>query len=103
MYLSAGQTSDYIGARALLSTLPKAGSLLADRGYDADWFRNALTERDIQPCIPSRKGRKVAIAHDANLYRKRHRIENMFARLPAVSENFLRGGRNIKPRLTFAP
>ena len=81
MYLSAGQTSDYIGARALLSSLPKAGTLLADRGYDADWFRNALIERDIQPCIPSRKGRKTAVPHDANLYRKRHKIENMFARL----------------------
>ena len=71
MYLSAGQTSDYIGARALLSSLPKAGTLLADRGYDADWFRNALIERDIQPCIPSRRGRKVAIPHDADLDRKR--------------------------------
>ena len=36
MYLSAGQTSDYIRARALLPSLPKAGTLLADRGYDAD-------------------------------------------------------------------
>ena len=30
--LSAGQTSDYIGARALLSSIPQAGALLADRG-----------------------------------------------------------------------
>jgi hypothetical protein len=51
MYLSAGQTSDYIGAAALLSTLPKAGMLLADRGYDADLLRNALILLDIQPCI----------------------------------------------------
>ncbi|SDJ89954.1 hypothetical protein SAMN04244581_05030, partial [Paracoccus denitrificans] len=36
MFLSAGQTSDYIGARALLSSIPSAGALLADRGYDAD-------------------------------------------------------------------
>ena len=36
MFLSAGQTSDYIGARALLPTIPQAGALLADRGYDAD-------------------------------------------------------------------
>jgi transposase len=42
IYLSAGQTSDYIGAAALLSTLPKAGMLLADRGCDADLLRNAL-------------------------------------------------------------
>lgn len=81
MFLSAGQTSDYIGARALLSSIPQAGVLLADRGYDADWFRNALTERDIQPCIPSRKGRKPTIDHDKELYRQRHRIENTFAHI----------------------
>jgi transposase len=38
MYLSAGQTSDYIGAWRLQSSLPKAGTLLADRGYDATGF-----------------------------------------------------------------
>jgi transposase len=81
LYLSAGQTSDYIGARALLASLPQADTLLADRGYDADWFRNALKERDIRPCIPSRRGRKKAVPHDPDLYRQRHRIENMFARL----------------------
>ena len=81
MFLSAGQTSDYIGARALLSSIPQAGALLADRGYDADWFRNALIKLGISPCIPSRAGRNTAITHDAALYRLRHKIENMFARL----------------------
>jgi hypothetical protein len=47
MFLSAGQTSDYIGARALLHSIPKATVLLGDRGYDADWFRNALIEMGI--------------------------------------------------------
>lgn len=81
MFLSAGQTSDYIGARALLPTIPETGALLADRGYDADWFRNALTELGISPCIPSKLSRTVQIPHDAALYRLRHKIENMFARL----------------------
>ena len=81
MYLSAGQTSDYMGAAALLSSLPKATTLLADRGYDANWFRNALIDRGIQPCIPSRKNRLVQIPHDTVLYRQRHKIENMFARI----------------------
>ena len=81
MYLSAGQTSDYMGAAALLSSLPQATTLLADRGYDANWFRNALIDRGIQPCIPSRKNRLVQIPHDPVLYRQRHKIENMFARL----------------------
>jgi transposase len=79
MNLSAGQTSDYNGAAALLSTLPKAGALLADRGYDADLFRNTMISLDIKPCIPSRKNRKVAIPHDKTLYKTRHKIENMFA------------------------
>jgi IS4 transposase len=35
----------------------------------------------ISPCIPSRSGRKNPIPHDTDLYRKRHRIENTFARL----------------------
>ena len=81
MCLSAGQTSDYIGARMLLDALPPAGTLLADRGYDADWFHNALTVRGIEPCILSKANRKIPIAHDKILYRQRHKIENMFGRL----------------------
>lgn len=38
LFLTAGQISDYTGAAALLSTLPPAKALLADKGYDADWF-----------------------------------------------------------------
>ena len=37
-FMTAGQVSDYTGAAALLSSLPSADWLLADRGYDADWF-----------------------------------------------------------------
>ena len=75
MFLSGGQTSDYTGARALVGSLPKAQTLLADRGYDADWFREALVDMGIVPCIPARRGRKVPIHHDTDLYKKRHRIE----------------------------
>ena len=81
MYLSAGQTSDYTGAAGLVSGMPGVKVLLADRGYDADWFRNALMDKGITPCIPSKKNRKVQIKHDAILYKKRHKIENTFGRL----------------------
>jgi len=60
---------------------PDARVLLADRSYHADWFRNALKDKGISPCIPSRKRRKVAMPYDAELYKRRHRIENSFARL----------------------
>lgn len=49
MFPSAGQRSDYPGAMALLSSLPSAKSLIADRGYDVDWFRRALADRGIEP------------------------------------------------------
>lgn len=50
-FMTAGQVSDYTGAAALLDGLPKADWLLGDRGYDADWFRDALKEKGITPCI----------------------------------------------------
>src|SRR5580700_6088630 len=81
MLLSEGQMSDYKGAALMLSAMPKAKQLLADKGYDADWFRAALAKRRITPCIPSKANRKTAIPHDAILYKQRHKIENMFGRL----------------------
>ncbi|KAG1649463.1 hypothetical protein GQR58_029009 [Nymphon striatum] len=67
--------------RALLNCLPPAKHMLADRGYDADWYREALEEQAVKPCIPSRQGRKVQIPHDEIRCRKRHKIENCDARL----------------------
>ena len=81
MLLSEGQMSDYKGAALMIDALPRAQVLLADRGYDADWFRAALAERGIAACIPSKVNRKVPIPHDTVLYRQRHRIENMFGKL----------------------
>ena len=73
--------SDYKGAALMLPALPKAKELLADKGYDADWFRAALAKRGVAACIPSKSNRKVAIPYDALLYKQRHKIENMFGRL----------------------
>jgi transposase len=78
MLLSEGQMSDYKGAALMLPAMPKAKQLLADKGYDADWFRAALAKRRIAACIPSKSNRKTAIPYDAVLYKQRHKIENMF-------------------------
>ena len=81
MLLSEGQMSDYRGAALMLKAVPNAKALLADKGYDADWFRDALADRKITACIQSRANRKVPIPHDPVLYRKRHKIDNMFGKL----------------------
>ena len=80
-FITAGQVSDYTGAAALLSSLPDAEWLLADRGYDADWFREALIDIGITPCIPGRKSRSKTIKYDKRRYKRRNRIERMFGRL----------------------
>ena len=81
MLLSEGQMSDFKGAALMIAALPRAKVLLADRGYDADWFRTALAERGIAACIPSKANRKIPIPHDKQLYRLRHKVENMFGKL----------------------
>ncbi len=79
--LTPGHASDVKGAAILAPNLPAAEHLLADRGYDADWFRGHLKERGIKACIPPKKNRKQPIEFDKTLYRQRHKVENMFGKL----------------------
>ena len=81
MLLSEGQMSDYKGAALMIDALPKAGAMLGDRGYDADWFGDALQAKGITPCIPGRKTRTEPIRYDKRRYKRRNRIEIMFGRL----------------------
>jgi transposase len=93
-FMTAGEVSDYTGAVALLSHMPTAEWLLAasdslranrcratDRGYDADWYPEALKDKGIRVCIPGRKNRKKKIRFDRRRYKRRNRIEIMFGRL----------------------
>ena len=50
-FLSPGQMSDAMGALALLKALPPAKVLLADKGCDADWFREALEDIGIAATV----------------------------------------------------
>jgi transposase len=81
MLLTEGQMSDYKGAALMFASLPRAKTMIADKGYDGDWFRQALAARKTVACIPSKSNRKVAIPHDPVLYRQRHHIENMFGKM----------------------
>ncbi len=80
-FMTAGQASEYTGAAALLDDLPKAQWVLGDRGYDADWFRDALNAKGIEPCTPGRRSRNEPVRYDKRRYRRRSRIDIMFGRL----------------------
>ena len=82
MFLTAGQRSDYIGARALLSSLPEAKHMLADRGYDADWYREALeakyvSRRSIREIAAQRSSSEKAV--ESLLSRARQAFRETFA------------------------
>jgi transposase len=81
MLLTEGQVSDHKGARLMLKALPATKAMIADRGYDSDWFRQALAARGTAPCIPPTKSRKKPLDYDKALYRQRRKIENLFAKL----------------------
>jgi len=81
LLLTEGRVSDYRGAATVLPDLPDAKALIADKGYDSDRFRDALTDLEITPCIPGRANRKTPVPYDADLYKQRNRIERRFGRL----------------------
>lgn len=81
LFTTAGPISDYTDASALPDSFPAAQWMLEDPGYDADWFRDALEEKGIRPCIPGRKSRGKPVKYDRRKYKQRNRIELMFGRL----------------------
>lgn len=81
LHLAEGQANDHKTASAVIEDLAQANALLADRAYSSATFRQALVERGIRPCIPPYARHRVQHSYDPILYRLRHRIENMFARL----------------------
>jgi transposase len=81
LMLSEGQMSDDTGAKLLYAHLPAAETLIADKGYDSDEFRDALAAKGITTCIPSRSNRIADIIYANGLSKTRGRIEIMFGRL----------------------
>ena len=95
-YLEAHRTAPVCGRRrgaARPGSLPSAEWLLADRGYDADWFREALADKGIVPCTAGRKSRGKPIKVEKRRYKRRNRIEIMFGRLKDWRRIATRDGR----------
>ena len=64
MLLSEGQMSDYKGAADVMPALPGAKELLGDKGYDADWFREALAAPGHHRLHPLESQSQMPIKHD---------------------------------------
>ena len=79
--LTEGQAHDGRSAADMYGSVGAGQTLLADRAYGSAAFRQALAEQGITPCIPPHASHRIQHDYDRVLYRQRHRIENMFARL----------------------
>jgi IS5 family transposase len=64
LLLTAGNVNDIVGVKELMKDLPDADYLLADKGYDADWFREELRQRGVKPYIPPLCHRRIQLPYD---------------------------------------
>lgn len=79
LLLTAGQTSEYTQAEALVAGFA-LGYILADKGYDSDRFVAAITASQGIPVIHSKKNRKTP-ALDKTHYKERNLVERLFQKL----------------------
>ena len=71
---TGGQQHDITQAEELIAGY--AGEhVLADKGYDAQEFRQHILELGMMPVIPPRSNRKEPADYDRHLYRERHLVE----------------------------
>ncbi len=69
------------GADGVLKDLPPATAVIGDKGYGRRKTPKMLSQQGITPCIPPRRCHKKPGYYSKRLYRKRHKIENLFFRL----------------------
>jgi transposase len=86
--------------------LPNSDYIIANRGYDSEALREQIRDKNAIPVIPRKKNSKVGNADiDWCLYKYRHLVENVFARLKqyrAIATRYDKLKRNYESTLTLA-
>ena len=79
--------------------------LIADKGYDSELIRDCAKAKNMIPIIPKRSNNKNPDKDfDLQLYRNRHVIENLFAKLKHYKGIAMRAdklARNFKAAITY--
>lgn len=80
--LTAATVADYDQCKPLLKAHLRQNSFaIMDKGYDSDAIRECVNQHRGIAVIAANASRAIKPAFDQHLYRDRHRIENLFARL----------------------
>lgn len=78
--ISPGQSHESRYAISLLVGV-EADHVLGDRAYDGSPIREAIADMGAEAVIPPHPCRKSPAYYDRHLYKARHAIENLFAKL----------------------
>ena len=83
----------------MIERLPQAEATVADKGYESTNIRELIQSKGSKVVIPRKKNLTIGNAElDVYLYKLRHLVENMFARLNhfrAVATRFDKLKRNF--------
>jgi transposase len=98
--LTGANVSDFDQSKPLLARHLKATAFaIMDNGYDSDFIRAYVNQLGGVAVMLPKANRAPKPAFDEHLYRERHRIENLFARLKS---NRRIATRYEKLHVTFA-
>ena len=64
--------------------------MIADKGYDAQWLREYISELGMTAVIPGRSSRKVEVVYDTDLYGERHLVECFIGKVKRYRRVFTR-------------
>jgi transposase len=104
--ITGGHVHDAVKASEIISKIKKAKNLLADKGYDSEEIRDQARSAGMTPVIPRKiNSKKPNPEFDKYLYKMRHLVENLFARLKhyrGISTRFEKLARNYKALVYIA-
>jgi transposase len=104
--ITEGQLHDIQMATELVERTPHSDYTVADKGYDGEYLRWVIRECQSIPVIPKKKNsRSKNKQYDEDIYRLRHLVENLFARLKhfrGIATRFDKLKRNYVGTLAMA-
>ena len=90
----------------MITELPSADYIIADRGYNSEDVRTQIIDQGAIPVIPRKKNSKVGNDDvDWCLYKYRHLVENIFAKLKnfrAIATRYDKLKRNFEGSVALA-
>ena len=102
--ITGGEIHDSKIAEKIIEKVGKAEHLIADKGYDSEEIRELSRKAGMTPVIPRKSNsNKPNPEFDSHLYKMRHLVENLFARLKhfrGIATRFEKLTRNFKA-MTF--